>query len=98
MWKVVRSPKPTVYIKTAIQKRPSGPQEELPGTGVTVWLCCVHVSLELDPRKADPNFKLLKPIVVQSLSHVPLFATPWTAAHQASLSVSLLELAQIHIQ
>ena len=24
--------------------------------------------------------------VVQSLSHVRLFATPWTAAHQASLS------------
>ena len=25
---------------------------------------------------------------VQSLSHVRLFATPWTAAHQASLSIS----------
>ena len=25
---------------------------------------------------------------VQSLSHVQLFATPWTAAHQASLSIS----------
>ena len=33
---------------------------------------------------------------VQSLSHVPLFVTPWTAAHQASLSIttswSLLKL------
>ena len=27
-------------------------------------------------------------IVVQSLSHVQLFATPWTAAHQASLSIA----------
>ena len=27
-------------------------------------------------------------ISVQSLSHVQLFATPWTAAHQASLSVT----------
>ena len=27
-------------------------------------------------------------IVVQSLSRVPLFATPWTAAHQTSLSLS----------
>ena len=26
-------------------------------------------------------------VVVQSLSHVQLFATPWTAAHQASLSL-----------
>jgi len=36
---------------------------------------------------------------VQSLSHVPLFATPWTAAHQASLSItnsqSLLKLTSI---
>ena len=27
-------------------------------------------------------------ISVQSLSHVRLFATPWTAAHQASLSIT----------
>jgi len=36
---------------------------------------------------------------VQSLSHVPLLATPWTAAHQASLSItnsqSLLKLMSI---
>ena len=36
---------------------------------------------------------------VQSLSHVRLFATPWTAAHQASLSItspqSLLKLTSI---
>ena len=37
-------------------------------------------------------------IVLQSLSHVQLFATPWTAAHQASLSTisqSLLKLMSI---
>ena len=28
-------------------------------------------------------------VVVQSLSHVRLFETPWTAAHQASLSFSI---------
>ena len=27
-------------------------------------------------------------VSVQSLSHVQLFATPWTAAHQASLSIT----------
>ena len=39
-------------------------------------------------------------VVVQSLSSVWLFATPWTAAHQASLSftIYLQELAQIHIR
>ena len=38
-------------------------------------------------------------LVVQSLSHVQLFATPWTAAHQASLSLtisqSLLKLMSV---
>ena len=38
-------------------------------------------------------------VVVQSLSHVRLFATPWTAAHQASLSItnsqSLLKLMSV---
>ena len=29
------------------------------------------------------------PVVVQSLSHVQLFVTPWTAAHQASLSFTI---------
>ena len=40
-------------------------------------------------------------IVVQSLSHVRPFATPWTAAHQASLSStisgSLLKLMSIEL-
>ena len=43
---------------------------------------------------------LLK-VVVQLLSHVWLFATPWTAAHQASLSIaislSLLKLMSIEL-
>ena len=38
---------------------------------------------------------------VQSLSHVQLFATPWTAVHQASLSItnsrSLLKLMSIEL-
>ena len=38
---------------------------------------------------------------VQSLSHVQLFETPWTAAHQASLSInnsqSLLKLMSIEL-
>ena len=32
-------------------------------------------------------------VVVQSLSHVQLFANPWTVVHQASLLFYLLELA-----
>ena len=37
--------------------------------------------------------------LVQSLSHIRLFANPWTAAHQASLSITnsriLLKLTSI---
>ena len=43
--------------------------------------------------------KLMVVVVTQSLSHVQLFVTPWTAAHQASLfftiSWSLLKLMSI---
>ena len=43
--------------------------------------------------------KLPKAALVQSLSRVQLYATPWTAAHQASLSItnsqSLLKLTSI---
>ena len=43
--------------------------------------------------------QLFRKFVVQSISHVQLFATPWTAAFQASLSVtnsqSLLKLMSI---
>ena len=36
---------------------------------------------------SEDNFLLLFVVVVQSLNCVQLFATPWTVAHQASLSV-----------
>ena len=39
--------------------------------------------------------KLLLASSVQLLSHVQLFASPWTAAHQASLSIP--ELTQTHV-
>ena len=39
-----------------------------------------------------------KPVAAQSLSHVQLSATPWTAAQQASLSFTrFLDYAQIHV-
>ena len=49
------------------------------------------------PKKR--NYLHIYVLLVQSLSHVRLFATPWTAAHQASLSISnsqsLLKLTSI---
>ena len=47
----------------------------------------------------DSYFTVEKHVVIQSLSHVLLFVTPWTAALQASLSLtisqSLLKLMSI---
>ena len=39
----------------------------------------------------------LSSVVQSSLSCVRHFATPWTAAHQASLSFTISEFAQIHV-
>ena len=55
----------------------------------------------LELKKVSPCLPVLCWVVVtvQSLSHVWLFATPWTAAHQVSLSVtnsqSLIKLMSI---
>ena len=57
--------------------------------------------LGLAESERDTSLKLaqLHAVVVQSLSRVQLFATPWTTAHQASLSItnswSLLKLMSI---
>ena len=51
------------------------------------------LSIERELSDFDSNItKLYQFSSVQSLSHVQLFATPWTAARQASL-----ELAQTHV-
>ena len=56
-------------------------------------------SLEIAMEIRTHAFKDLIAVVIQSLSHVRFFATPWTAARQASLSFtiswSLLKLLSI---
>ena len=68
-------------------------------------VCQNSSSLTHWTAKKFPNYFYYEPKChlgfssVQSLSHVPLFATPWTAAHQTSLSItnswSLLRLMSI---
>ena len=68
---------------------------------------CLHRTLYLSrgPLISDYNCTSVCVIIdyssVQSLRHVQLFATPWTAAHQASLSItntwSLLKLMSIEL-
>ena len=66
--------------------------------GVSFYLLSKYESLRIRDRLAFPHG--LK-IVVQSLSRIWLFVTPWTAAHQASLSftisLSLLKLMSIEL-
>ena len=66
---------------------------------------CVRGALDKVLHHSKPQFSYLSngeiclPDLVQLLSHVQLFATPWTAALQASLSItnswSLLKLTSI---
>ena len=57
---------------------------------------CPFITEKLAFYPSDSQFSS-----VQSLSHVQLFATPWTAAHQSSLSItnsrSLLKLMSIEL-
>ena len=43
----------------------------------------------LEIFKLNGGFPSVVAIVVQSVSHAQSFATPWTAVHQASLSITL---------
>ena len=43
----------------------------------------------LHPMQQYPHHLRVKFVVVQSLSHVQLFATPWIAVHQAPLSFTI---------
>ena len=66
----------------------------------TIHECAVGATYEQqDTKKQKIPTSTSKVVVVQSLSHVQLFETPWTAACQASLSItnsqSLLKLMSI---
>ena len=66
------------------------------GNGNPLQYSCLENSMERGARQTTVQFSS-----VQLLSHVRLFATPWTAAHQASLSItnsqSLLKLISIEL-
>ena len=67
----------------------------------TKWYLFSPVQSHNIKQKSCYNKIILIPQSVQSLSHVQLFATAWTAAHQSSLSItnswSLLKLMSIEL-
>ena len=55
----------------------------------TSHFCLTHTLKTKEHEGSDPVYKVFcLRQSVQSFSHVRLFATPWTAAHQASLSIT----------
>ena len=60
------------------------PKGDWPKEGDTLWLCW-KISLEFTLNHLSINVKVK--VKVNSLSRVWLFATPWTAAHQAPPSM-----------
>ena len=54
-----------------------------------------------DGKNGERSVEIYVVVVVQSLSHVQLFVNPWTAVHQASLSLTvsrgLLKLMSIEL-
>ena len=60
------------------------------------FLCCIGISFPSYQEIGNISHHIIS---VQSLSRVRLFATPWTAARQASLSItnsrSILKLMSI---
>ena len=62
-------------------------KEQTSMTPASVWWPMLEFQWELFIVQRTEHF--ISYVVVQSLSHVWLFATPWTAAHQASLSLTI---------
>ena len=67
-----------------------------PGSGIWIWGATIQTTLGYKDGKKTTSRKIN---VVQSLSHIWLFATPWAEARQAPLfftvSQSLLKLTSI---
>ena len=67
-------------------------------TGMYILGLSYHYALEADNLLSGFEFHRFTVVAVQWLSHVQLFATPWNAACQASLSSPhLMESAQTHV-
>ena len=58
-------------------------------------MCHTYSSLSLSP--SNNHFSPANVVVVQSISRVQFFVTPWTAACQTSVLHYLLEFSQIHV-
>ena len=54
----------------------------------TSWIALVLAEVDTNNSAAQCSWGVVDIVVVQSLFRVWLFMTPWTAAHQASLSIT----------
>ena len=66
-----------------------------------MWIETCYIEDKIHTITIIANYRSLPYVSVQSLSHVRIFVTPWTAARQASLCItnswSLLKLMSIEL-
>ena len=79
----------TLLTKESIRFRRLKAQIPSPSSPLETSCKAQFITCASDPQVIDERFQWAPPFSsVQSLSRVQLFATPWIAAHQASLSIT----------
>ena len=81
-WRSVSTVFPLFIFKNGITKRPYSIKSKYEGWKIR---CQIYNGYIHTQREKCSSFQFSS---VQSLSHIQLFATPWTAARQASLSIT----------
>ena len=93
------SPSPALWKIFLPQNQSPVPQRFGTSALYNIWFCLFHIESVITSLTLKKRSLLYQS--VQWLSCVQLFATPWTAAHQASLSItnswSLLRLMSIEL-
>ena len=93
------SPSPALWKIFLPQNQSPVPQRLGTSALYNIWCCLFHIESVITSLTLKKRSLLYQS--VQWLSCVQLFATPWTAAHQASLSItnswSLLRLMSIEL-
>ena len=91
-WSGLPCPPPGGLPNPGMELPPTWKMDSLPSEqpGKPIYVCVyiyTHTNTIFSIYLYTVNLNYTHFIVVQLLSHVCLFATPWTAAHQASLSL-----------
>lgn len=65
--------------------------------GTNTYILYTHTHIYMAFQYDIYALSIFDIVVVQPVSHVQLFVTPWILGQQASLFFTLLDFAQIHV-